>query len=64
MLDFCKKILTNVSFDRFLFRKELKKAVRLIKGDERIQLKEWCLANYGNIYEDIIMATFQPKMSV
>jgi hypothetical protein len=35
MLNYCKKILKSVSFDKELFEKELKKAVRnLLLNDE------------------------------
>ncbi len=59
MLEFCKKILTNVSFDRLLFAKELKKAIKWVSKEERRQLKTWCLQKYGNLYRDEITATFQ-----
>jgi len=59
MLEFCKKILTNVSFDRLLFIKELKKALKWVSKDERRQLKEWCIQQYGSIYQDEITATFR-----
>lgn len=58
MLEFCKKILTNVSFDRFLFTKELRKSLKWINKDERKQLKEWCTNQYGNLYGDVINSTF------
>ena len=32
MLELCKEILTKVSFDRYLFQKELKKAIKWIKN--------------------------------
>jgi len=59
MLEFCKKILTNVSFDRLLFAKELRKAVKWVSKEERRQLKDWCIQKFGNIYSEEITATFQ-----
>lgn len=41
MLEYYKTILTNVSFDVGLFRKELKKALRHLKPEEATSLKEW-----------------------
>ncbi|MCC6599080.1 MAG: hypothetical protein IT223_00225 [Crocinitomicaceae bacterium] len=58
MLEFCKEVLTKVSFDRMLFSKELEKAIRWLKGDERLLLKSWCLDTFGTRYNDIIVASF------
>lgn len=58
MLEFCKKVLRSVSFDRFLFRKELSKAkVRLI-GSEQERLKRWSLFRYGQDYQQEILEVF------
>ena len=58
MLDFCKKVLERVSFDKKLFRKELSKAVRWLKGDDIVLLRLWCLATFGHIYRDVILEVF------
>jgi len=58
MLDFCKQILLKVSFDRQLFRKELTKMISMLKGDEVILLKVWCLATFGAQYQDVIQEVF------
>jgi len=62
MLEFCKKVLTNVSFDRILFRKELRKAIKWVSNEEIGQLKQWCQSRFGHIYGDIIAETFQPSL--
>jgi hypothetical protein len=62
MLEFCKEVLTKVSFDRLLFRKELQKAIRWLKNDELTQFKEWCLDNFGARYREIILSSFRPVM--
>ena len=62
MLEFCKEVLTKVSFDRLLFRKELQKAIRWLKSEELQQLKQWCLDNFGSRYKEIILSSFQPVM--
>jgi hypothetical protein len=41
MLDYSKIILSKISFDRTLFKKEYRKAVKYLNADERIQLKSW-----------------------
>ncbi|HLG35360.1 MAG TPA: hypothetical protein VI757_10805 [Bacteroidia bacterium] len=59
MLEYTKKILTKVSFDRTLFRKELSKAVRWLKKDELRMLKVWCITTFGSYYRDVIMEVFK-----
>jgi hypothetical protein len=41
MLDYCKTILKAVSFDRRLFKKEYRKALRWLSNDEGRELKYW-----------------------
>lgn len=59
MLEYTKKILTKVSFDKSLFRKELLKAVRWLKKDELQMLKMWCITTFGSYYRDVIMDVFK-----
>lgn len=59
MLEMSKTILEKVSFDRFLFRKELAKAIRWIKPDETLLLKAWCIATFGHVYGDVIRDVFK-----
>jgi len=55
MLDLSKKILTKVSFDKSLFRKELTKAYNLLVWEEKTMLKFWCLSTFGYQYRDVII---------
>ena len=55
MLDLSKQILTKVSFDKSLFRKELIKAYQLLVWDEKVMLKFWCLSTFGYLYRDVII---------
>lgn len=59
MLEYTKNILTKVSFDKTLFRKELSKAVRWLKKDELRMLKVWCITTFGSYYRDVIMEVFK-----
>lgn len=59
MLEFSKKVLHKVSFDRSLFEKELRKALKWIKKEEQLIFKTWCLATFGGMYSDVIMKTFE-----
>ena len=58
MLRFSKAILQKVSFDKLLFKKELKKSISYIKKEELMMLKIWCLATFGK-HKDIILDTFE-----
>ena len=59
MFEYSKEILTKVSFDRNLFKKELLKAIKWLKADERKLLMLWCLTTFGNRYSDIISQAFK-----
>ena len=59
MFELSKKVLEKVSFDKTLFRKELIKAVKWLKPDEKMMLMVWCLATYGNQYRDVIKEVFK-----
>jgi hypothetical protein len=61
MFEYTKQILTKVSFDKNLFRKELTKAVRFLKKDERRLLKIWCVATFA-AYHNVVIEVFR-KMS-
>lgn len=41
MLEYAKLILTKMTFDKKLFRKEFRKAFRYLKSDERARLLNW-----------------------
>ena len=60
MLELSKSILEKVSFDKTLFRKELKKAIKWVKPDKKTLLKVWCLATFGHEYAEEIMEVFKP----
>lgn len=48
-LNYYKVVLTKVSFDYSLFKKELEKANQILTLEERIQLNNWILANEHNL---------------
>ena len=58
MLRFCKAVLQKVSFDKILFKKELKKSISWLKKEELMILKIWCLSTFGK-YKNIILDTFE-----
>ena len=63
MLEFCKSVLTKVSFDRLLFKKELQKAITWVKKEELVLLRDWCMRKFGYKYSDIISTSFQPVLA-
>ena len=58
MLSYVKKILTRVSFDAWLFEKELRKAIKVLIAEEIQELRSWCYANYGNQYGAVLKRCF------
>tara|TARA_B100000902_G_scaffold20300_1_gene24357 strand:+ start:391 stop:576 length:186 start_codon:yes stop_codon:yes gene_type:complete len=54
MLDFSKKVLSNVSFDKNLFKKELSKNISWLNKRERLLLKIWALTKFSQ-YKEIIL---------
>jgi hypothetical protein len=62
MLELCKEILLKVSFDKFLFQKELNKALAWISNsDEKESLKLWCYSKFGKTYPEVIKLAFINK---
>jgi hypothetical protein len=45
MLEYYKAVLGNVTFDAMLFRKELRKAMRHLVVEDRMQLRDWLKRN-------------------
>jgi hypothetical protein len=47
MLEYSKVILSKISFDKKLFKKEYRKAFRYLDNDERTALKNWVRAEWS-----------------
>ena len=58
MLEYFKTILSKVSFDKRLFEKELRKAIKSLVDQEVALLKEWCYQNFGPQYQPILNQCF------
>ena len=58
MLEFTKKILSKVSFDKNLFKKELSKSARWLSKQEVIALKIWALTTFSQ-YKNTILEVFE-----
>lgn len=50
MLEFIKTVLQKVSFDKKLFEKELRKALKTLLPEEVNQLKVWCYEQFSDKY--------------
>ncbi len=59
MFEYTKEVLTKVSFDKILFKKELTKALKWLKGDEKKMLMMWCITTFGHRYSDVISEVFK-----
>ena len=57
MLELSKKILSKVSFDKYLFKKELSKSIRWLNKKEVLTLKIWTLTTFSQ-YKNIIIEVF------
>ncbi len=61
-LDFSKKILRAVSFDKALFQKELRKIIKWLNNTDEVRMfQEWCIVEFGAKYPKIIQSTFAKK---
>lgn len=58
MLEYSKQILIKVSFDPFLFEKELLKAIARIVDEKLNEFKNWCYKVFENSYKEILDKCF------
>ncbi len=58
MLEYFKTILSKVSFDPDLFKKELLKAINNLVHEEILKLKEWCYQQFGHTHQQILNYCF------
>jgi hypothetical protein len=60
MLKMYKEILTKVSFDRQLFKKELFKALKWVGTPiELYQFRMWCIQEFGRKHPEVLKEVFQ-----
>lgn len=62
-LNYVKLILVKVSFNRFLFEKELRKAIAVLLPHEVKTLEEWCRLHFSDMYEPVLQECFSSKMA-
>lgn len=61
MLNYCKNILSKVSFDRRLFQKEFSKSLDWLDDTESNILLKWCIEQYGYKYTKEIKEVYYHK---
>ncbi len=59
MLEYSKTILEKVSFDKSLFEKELKKALKMLVECDRKELQQWVVNKFGYQYQ-MLFTDIQP----
>ena len=58
MLEFSKTVLRSVSFDKSLFKKELRKSAMWLSKRDMLKLKIWALATFSQ-HNYIIIDVFE-----
>lgn len=51
MLEYCKIILTKISFNRFLFKKEYRKSLRMLPQEDAHDFKKWARKNFSSKFK-------------
>ncbi len=59
MLEYTKSLLQKVSFDKFLFLKELGKSLTRLQEEEILNLKYWCFITFSPLYQKEMEQVFQ-----
>jgi len=58
MLDYVKMILLKVSFNKALFEKELRKALKMLTRAEVPDFRSWCYQQFARIYRKVLKRVF------
>ena len=61
MFELSKQILSKVTFDRSLFRKELAKSLKWIHPKEKTMFQIWVLSKFGKKYKKEILEVYRQK---
>lgn len=61
MLEHQKMVLTAVSNNKNLFRRELIKAVGWLNSHEQTELRIWARKNFRYLHSDVLKDVFYPK---
>ncbi len=64
MLEFIKTVLIKVSFDKKLFEKELRKALKVLLPQDVKQLKTWCYEHFSDRYHLVLNQYFSRRQLI
>ena len=65
MLDYVKMILTKVSFNKALFEKELRKALKMLLPAELPDFRTWCYKQFARLYRRVLKRVFSsPELAM
>ena len=65
MLDYVKMILLKVSFNKALFEKELRKALKMLVPTEVPDFRSWCYQQFSRIYRKVLKRVFsEPSLGL
>ena len=64
MLDYAKIILQKVSFNKVLFEKELRKALKTILPADMASFRAWCYTQFSRLYRRILNRAFRQALRV
>jgi len=56
---YAKEVLSKVSFERNIFKRELKKFLNIIHPDQHQEFKEWCINEFKSEHLETIESVFQ-----
>ena len=60
MLEYVKTILQKVSFNKYLFERELIKGIRYLVPGEIEEFRDWCYDSFGLSHRPILNRYFRP----
>ena len=58
MLDYAQMILLKVSFNKALFEKELRKALKVLMPAEVPDFRSWCYQQFARVYRKVLKRVF------
>ncbi len=64
MLDYAKLILQKVSFNKTLFEKELRKALKTVLPADLAAFRVWCYAQFSRLYRRVLNRAFRQAARV
>lgn len=59
---YAKEVLTKVSFERSIFKRELEKFINIIQPEQHSEFKEWCIAKFSQDHQEVIQNAFKSQL--